>query len=100
MRSKPNLISLCGIADDATQADLSGLGMDADDAIILASELPDKGALTSLNLSSNGLRAKGAKVIVEATKVTNCAIAIILVPFSCLSDLSFNCCCLPISTGQ
>ena len=42
MSSKPNLVSLCGIADDATEADLSGLGMDADDAAILASELPDK----------------------------------------------------------
>jgi hypothetical protein len=48
MRSKPNLVSLCGIADDATEADLSRLDMDPDDAIILASELPDKGALTKL----------------------------------------------------
>jgi Ran GTPase-activating protein (RanGAP) involved in mRNA processing and transport len=55
MHSKPNLISLCGLADDATEADLSGLGMDADDAIILASELPDKGAMTSLNLANNNL---------------------------------------------
>jgi hypothetical protein len=55
MRSKPNLVSLCGIADDANEADLSGLGMDADDAAILASELPDKGALSSLNLASNYL---------------------------------------------
>jgi hypothetical protein len=31
MHSKPNLVSLCGIADDATGADLSGLDMDADD---------------------------------------------------------------------
>jgi hypothetical protein len=55
MRSKPNLVSLCGIADDAIEADLSGLGMDADDAAVLASELPDKGALASLNISSNNL---------------------------------------------
>jgi hypothetical protein len=55
MRSKPNLISLCGIADDATEADLSGLGMDAEDAIVLASELPDKRALSVLNLASNNL---------------------------------------------
>jgi hypothetical protein len=53
MHSKPNLISLCGIADDATEVDLSGLGMDADDAIILASELPGKRAISSLDLSSN-----------------------------------------------
>jgi hypothetical protein len=42
MRSKPNLVSFCGIADDATEADLSGLCMDADGAAIVASELPDK----------------------------------------------------------
>jgi hypothetical protein len=58
MRSKPNLVSLCGISDDATGADLSGLGMDADDAIILASELPDKGALIKLDISSNHIGAK------------------------------------------
>jgi hypothetical protein len=63
MRSKPNLISLCGIADDATEADLSGLKMDADDAIVLASELPDKGAMASLNLASNSLGVGGAKII-------------------------------------
>jgi hypothetical protein len=63
MRSNPNLISLCGIADDATEADLSGLNMDPDDAIVLASELPDKGALASLNLASNSLGAEGAKII-------------------------------------
>jgi hypothetical protein len=63
MRSKPNLVSLCGVADDATEADLSGLGMDADDAVILASELPDKGAMTSLDLASNKLGVEGAKII-------------------------------------
>jgi Ran GTPase-activating protein (RanGAP) involved in mRNA processing and transport len=64
MRSKPNLVSLCGIANDATGADLSGLDiMDADDAIILVSELPDKGAMTSLNLASNDFGVEGAKFI-------------------------------------
>jgi hypothetical protein len=66
MRSKPNLVSLCGIADDATVADLSGLGVDADDAAILASELPDKGALSVLSLKSNCLCNKEAgKVLAE-----------------------------------
>ncbi len=51
----PTLISLCGIADDATEADLSGLGMDADDAAVLADELPTKGALEVLNMSNNNL---------------------------------------------
>jgi hypothetical protein len=55
MRFKPNLVSLCGIADDDTGADLSGIGMDADDVIILASELPNKRALTSLDVSGNSI---------------------------------------------
>jgi hypothetical protein len=84
MRSKPSLISLCGMADDATEADLSGLRMDADDAIVLAAELPDKGALTSLNLSSNNLKAEGGKIVAEAIKVTrtNNAMAVVLAPVS------------------
>jgi hypothetical protein len=57
LSAHPNLISLCGIATDVTEADLSGLGIDADDAIILASELLDKGALLSLDLSSNDIGA-------------------------------------------
>jgi hypothetical protein len=62
MRSKPNLVTLCGIADDATEADLSGIRMDADDAAILASELPDKGALLSLNLSNCKLVSESSNV--------------------------------------
>ena len=55
MKAHPTLVSLCGIADDATEANLSGLRMDAADAVILADELPAKGALTSLNVSNNGI---------------------------------------------
>ena len=45
--SKP-LQSICGIASDATKATLSGLGMDADDAAVLAEDIQGKGALASL----------------------------------------------------
>ena len=55
--------------------------------------------MTSLNLASNNLRAEGAKVVAEAIKVTKCTPAIILVPFSCPSDFSINCCCLLLSAG-
>jgi hypothetical protein len=64
MRSKPNLVSLCGIADDATEADLSGLGMDADDAIVLASELPDKGALSNFTFGDK-------QAVTMTTEMTN-----------------------------
>ena len=99
MRAKPSLVSLCGIADGATEADLSGLGMDADDAAILASELPDKGAMTSLNLAGNWLEAEGAKHIAGAIKVSKYVLAVILVRVSCGSDYWFNCCCLLLSAG-
>jgi Ran GTPase-activating protein (RanGAP) involved in mRNA processing and transport len=99
MRSKPSLISLCGIADDATEVDLSDLGMDADDAVILASELPDKRAMTSLNLSRNRLGAEGAKHVADGIKVSKCVVAVVLAPFSCPSGHWLNCCCLLLSTG-
>jgi hypothetical protein len=65
MRSKPNLVSLCGIADDATEADLSGLCMDADDAAILASELPDKGAISTVIVHKFPLPIQGIKTKAE-----------------------------------
>jgi hypothetical protein len=55
MKAHPTLVSLCGIANDATDANLSGIHMDADDAVVLADELPAKGALVKLDVSSNGL---------------------------------------------
>jgi Ran GTPase-activating protein (RanGAP) involved in mRNA processing and transport len=71
MHSKPNLVSLCGIANDATEADLSGLGMDADDAIILASELPNKRALSVLSLKDNRLLTAEAGKILSDMVATN-----------------------------
>ena len=55
MKAHPTLVSLCGIANDATEADLFGLQMDADDAAILAHELPTKGALAKLDLRYNSI---------------------------------------------
>jgi hypothetical protein len=67
--------------------------------IALADGIKNMGAMTSLNLASNGLGAEGAKIVAEAIKVTMCAPAIILASFSCPSDFSINCCCLPLSAG-
>jgi hypothetical protein len=55
----------------------------------LAGVIPGMGALTSLNLSSNFLKAKGAEIVAEAMKVPNCAIADVLVPLSCPSIWPF-----------
>jgi hypothetical protein len=46
--------------------------------IALANVIPNMGAMTSLNLASNKLRAEGAKIVAEAIKVTKCTPAFIL----------------------
>jgi hypothetical protein len=74
------------------EPDMSGV-------IALADAIPDMRALTSLDLSSNWLRAEGAKIVAEAIKVTMCTPAIIMAPFSCPSDFSINCCCWLLSAG-
>jgi hypothetical protein len=67
--------------------------------IAVANAIKDMRAMTSLNLASNDLSADGAKIVVEAIKVTKCTPAIILAPFSCPADFSINCCCLLLSAG-
>ena len=63
MKAHPTLVSLCGVANNATEANLSGLGMDDDDAVILADELPTKGGVSKLDLSQNNLGDKGVEII-------------------------------------
>jgi hypothetical protein len=67
--------------------------------IALANVIPDMRAMTSLNLASNYLESRGAKIVVEAIKVTKCTPAISMAPFSCSSVFSINCCCLLLSAG-
>ncbi|KAJ1637484.1 hypothetical protein T492DRAFT_859893 [Pavlovales sp. CCMP2436] len=68
--SKPNQIrSLCGIAADATYADLSDRGLDAADAVLLAFELRVNATLTKLDLGCNKIGDVGAQHIAEALKV-------------------------------
>jgi hypothetical protein len=90
------------LSGEETELDFSGQDLGAGgagDAVLIANDISDMGAVTSLNLSSNYLEAKGGKIVAEAIKVTNCAIAVILVPVSCPSDHWLNCCYLLLSTG-
>jgi hypothetical protein len=100
-----------------TEADFSVKGLGTSGAIMVAAFLPkctyvpeypllasadtpsDNRALTSLNLSLNNLWAEGGKIVAEAIKVTNNAMAVVLAPFSCPSDNWLNCGCLLLSTG-
>ena len=62
MKAHSTLQSLCGIAADATEANLSGLGMDAADAAILADDIQDKGALAKLTWSGEQYRDDNFKL--------------------------------------
>jgi hypothetical protein len=99
LKDHPTLKSLCGNKGDETELDMSSKKMGASDASMLAAEIVGNGALTSLDLSSNYLKAEGGKIVAGAIKVTKCAIAVVLAPFSCPSGHWLNCCCLRLSTG-
>jgi Ran GTPase-activating protein (RanGAP) involved in mRNA processing and transport len=90
------VITELNIADN----NLANYGADMSGVVALADVIPDMGALMSLNLSSNLLKAQGAIIIADAIKVSKCATAVVLAPFSCPSDHWWNCCCLLLSTGQ
>jgi hypothetical protein len=60
--SMQNLQTLCGLTMEETELDLSGQRLIAGDAVLIASDIPDMGSLSSLILKGNHLanRAAGA----------------------------------------
>ena len=83
LKEHPTLKSLCGNRGDETDLNMSGKMEGAADAIMLVPEIIDNGAMTSLDLSRNSLKAEGAKVVAEAIKVTKSCdhFGIILISF-------------------
>jgi hypothetical protein len=63
MQAKKELVTLCGLSKEETELDFSGQGLDAGDAVLIANDISDMRAMTSLNLASNSLRFEGAKII-------------------------------------
>jgi hypothetical protein len=63
--SMQNLQTLCGLAMEETELDLSGQDLRAGDAVLIASDISDMGSLVSLNLASNMLGVEGAKRVAE-----------------------------------
>jgi hypothetical protein len=55
LKEHPTLKSLCGTTCNETELNMSGKLNGAGDAIMLAAEVIDNGALTSLDISSNGI---------------------------------------------
>jgi hypothetical protein len=85
LKEHATLKSLCGNSGNETELDMRGQRgqLGAEGAIMLAPEIIENGALMLLNLSSNNLEAEGGKIVAEAIKVTNNAMGVVLVPFSC-----------------
>jgi Ran GTPase-activating protein (RanGAP) involved in mRNA processing and transport len=63
--AKPGLTTLCGLSGDETELDLSGKGLSAGCAILLAPEIEANGSLVSLNLAENYLGVEGAKQVAK-----------------------------------
>ena len=58
MESKSNLTTLCGFSGDETELDLSKKGLTAGCAVLVANEIKNNGALTSLNISNNSIERR------------------------------------------
>ena len=59
MQAKEKLTTLCGLSRDETELDFSGQNLGAGDAVLIANDISDMGALTSLDISKNDLTNYG-----------------------------------------
>jgi hypothetical protein len=57
MQSNQKLATLCGLSGKETTLDFSNQGLRSGDALLIANDISDMGALTSLNLADNKIGA-------------------------------------------
>jgi hypothetical protein len=55
MQRKEKLVTLCGLSKEEVELDFSGQDLHAGDAVLIANDISDMGALTSLDVSNNNL---------------------------------------------
>ena len=65
-KQQGNIKTLCGINEGQTEVDLSCKNLEALDAVLLSFDLEFNRALTSLDLTNNGIGAGGAKAIADS----------------------------------
>jgi Ran GTPase-activating protein (RanGAP) involved in mRNA processing and transport len=63
--------------DGRTQRGKRPIDLDVSGIVAIANAIKDMGALTSLDLSSNNLKDEGGKIVAEAIKVTDNAMAVV-----------------------
>jgi ribosomal protein L7Ae-like RNA K-turn-binding protein len=63
MQSNKKLTTLCGFSREESTLDVSNQGLGPGDAVLIANDISDMRAMTSLNLASNKLGVEGAKAI-------------------------------------
>jgi hypothetical protein len=68
MKSKESLKSLCGITPDQQEADFSGQRLGAVDAMLIANDISNTGAISSVNLLQNHIGPDQAAALVSILK--------------------------------
>jgi hypothetical protein len=68
MQSKEKLTTLCGLSRNKATLDFSAQELGPGDAVLIANDISDMGAMTKFNISSNDLRAEGGKALAAGLK--------------------------------
>jgi hypothetical protein len=71
MQAKEKLTTLCGLSKEETELDFSDQNLGAGDAVLIANDISDMGAMTSLDMSKNGLLTKEGGEILGKMLKTN-----------------------------
>jgi hypothetical protein len=73
MQSKEKLATLCGLSGNEATLDFSNFvrferGLEPGDAVLIANDISDMGALTKFDISKNDLRAEGGMLLAVGLK--------------------------------
>jgi hypothetical protein len=92
LKEHPTLKSLCGNKGDETGLDMSGKMKGAKDAIMLAAEIVDNRALTSLHVGKNSIPEKEMREIMATAMRMDSMQILCEVPFKdkCLTELDVS----------
>jgi Ran GTPase-activating protein (RanGAP) involved in mRNA processing and transport len=63
MQAKEKLTTLCGLSKEETELDFSDRNLGAGDAVLIANDISDMGALTSLHVGGNNIPEKEMREI-------------------------------------